>query len=203
MGRVASAHSGQRISFLVAAAATAAAFEMFTAKVRTHQVYPAIVAWHHKRWREGDQANALPMFIQPFQDGFLQVAVGNCAEESIDEVEVGLIKERLGVQMSTKEDANRPFHTTFEFTGAAFDTSGTENVRRKPPAHILSSIANDLAWITARRSKLSNRKRELEVVGRAAFCSRFVRFGGTYLNSSYESRSLRYHFCLRSYGLHK
>lgn len=53
--------------------------------------------------------HVLPLLLQAFHADMLQATVGSLAEQIIDKVERDVIKDRLGIQMSMKPGANRPF----------------------------------------------------------------------------------------------
>lgn len=81
----------------------------------------------------------------------------------------------------------KAFSTIFEFIWAHFDTSDIETISRSPAKHILEAFRKDMFWLKSRQGKLTLRKRVLEVVGRAAFYSEFIRNGRTYMYSCYAA----------------
>lgn len=52
----------------------------------------------------------------------LQVAVGELTESIIDQVDVKIINDTIGIQMSANTEANRLFSTCFFFIGDKCDT---------------------------------------------------------------------------------
>lgn len=174
MGVLASAHYGQRLSFLVAAIGTTEASCMFTDAVCQGKLTSTFAKWHQERCQHGDKLGAMPFLLQSFQDDLLQVAVGEVAESIIENVEETVIQDRLSIILSPKEDANEPFASEFDFIGASFDTSDVQNIRRRPSSHILTNLHKDMLCIRCRAGMLSPRKRVLDAVGRAAFCANFI-----------------------------
>lgn len=129
----------------------------------------------------------LPLLLQAFKDDMLQVSADELAEDTIEQVEQKIIKDKLGIQMSVKPDANMPFSTRFDFIGATFDTSDPANIFSSPTSHILTALSANMVWLATRKGKLALRKQALQFVGRLAFCARFVRLGRVLLNSSYAA----------------
>lgn len=177
IGRVASAHSGQRLSFLLVALATLAALTLFRAAKENGDLSETISSWFDERSQHIDPVHALPLLFQSFQDDLFEVAVGEAMEHIIEQVEHETIKGLYGVEMSEKREANLPFSSTFEFIGAHFDTSDPAHILRRPADHILSALDVDITWLAGKRKALASRKRAKERVGRLAFCARFVRHG--------------------------
>lgn len=67
----------------------------------------------------------------------------------MEEVETKTLQGELGVQLSTKPEANKPFSSTFDFIGAAFDVSNLEGLRRRPADHILERLGEQSSPLLA------------------------------------------------------
>lgn len=76
MGRVASAHSGQRYSFILVALASTEALALFRTSPSNNEIPDSVAKWFHERAAIGNQAQALPLMFQSSKDDLLQVAGG-------------------------------------------------------------------------------------------------------------------------------
>lgn len=80
MSRVARDYSGQRLSFLLVALASAAALALFRKALESNEITNTIARWFHERAQMHEPTQDLPQMFQLFQDDLLEVAVGEQAK---------------------------------------------------------------------------------------------------------------------------
>lgn len=109
MGRVSSAQSGQRLSFLLVALASASPLSLFRWVLSNNEIPSTIGRWFRERAVLDDPTQALPFMFHSFQDYLLQVAVGERAGSIIEDVERHALHDQLGNELSKKTKAFQPF----------------------------------------------------------------------------------------------
>lgn len=136
MGRVGSAHFGQRASALIAADAMRRSNHILQEYRNGDTLSPTLKRWINDRAYLQPIKQRLPLILLIFQDNLLEIAVGSSAPVIIESVERNFIKGELEVEFSPKQKANRRFATTFEFIGAEFDTYNSKNIKRRLEPHV-------------------------------------------------------------------
>lgn len=109
------------------------------------------------------------------------------AKHIVQHVEEKIIRHKLGIELSSKPEVNRTFATKFEFIGAEFDTSDTQNIRPRPTSHVRVALEQDISWIAHNRCTLVSRTKLQTTVGRLTLYSRFLPYGRCFLNSPYAA----------------
>lgn len=198
MGRVASAHLGQRNCFLIAAIDMHRVAWDFRRRVQNGEVSAPIARWTTKRSKTRSVEHTLPLMFLVFQDDMLELVVGDQSQSIMANIETSLTGEECGVEFKAKPGANQPFETEFEFIGAEFDTSDAANVRRRPAQHVIQNVERGITWVQEHLCRLVDCKKMQTVVGRLTFCSRFVDFGRKLLKSSYATLAGARHLQCRS-----
>lgn len=129
----------------------------------------------------------LPLLFSVFQDDILELAVGSTVCTLALKIEDNAICGTLGVGLSSKPEANRPFSTRFECIGAYFITEDPTYITRRLALHVLEAVERDLVWLEANRCRLVDELMVQRVVGRLTFCARFLDHGRARLNSAYAA----------------
>lgn len=100
-------------------------------------------------------------------------------------MEKEVICAELGVELSDKPEDNLTFRSTFEFIGAAFDTTDHKYIIRRPARYIRDALERDMEWIITHKCQLVGLSLLQLVVGRLKFWATFVELGRYHINSSY------------------
>lgn len=79
-----------------------------------------------KKRLELGEGQARVFDVNPFQDDQLHLDVGDYMEAFFDEAKDALLRRTLRIQMSGKDEANRPFDVKFPFLSAWLDLSNLE-----------------------------------------------------------------------------
>lgn len=198
MGRVASAHTGQRTFQLIVAIMNEDAAAQTDLLMARSALHPAKARWIRARTDQLGKYQAATALMQVFQDDLLKVAVGKDMEDVIERVETDTLRHEPSVRLSPKPEANRPFSTKFEFIRAEFDTSDLGELRRRPANHILDRLREQVPQFLERGPALMKISTAQELIGWVAFCARFLTHGRTRLNSAYACLAAAEQMPLRS-----
>lgn len=105
MGRVSSAHSIQRLYFLLVVLASAAAIALFRSALSNNEIPGKIACWFRELVVLRDPTQVIPLMFQSFQEELLQVVVGERAESIIDEFKRHTLQDQLCIELSKKTEA--------------------------------------------------------------------------------------------------
>lgn len=105
MGRVSSAHSIQRLYFLLVVLASAAAIALFRSALSNNEIPGKIASWFRELVVLRDPTQVIPLMFQSFQEELLQVVVGERAESIIDEFKRHTLQDQLCIELSKKTEA--------------------------------------------------------------------------------------------------
>lgn len=145
MGLVASAHLGQRTSFLITSLAMHLAADKFEQRLHHGEIPQLISALVEQRRQQHELTQILPLLFLVFQDIMLELAVGKQAQVMVQDIETTYIQDKLSVVFSSKPEANKPFDHMFEFIGAEFKTKDCNNITLRPAQHVRQSLAEYFA----------------------------------------------------------
>lgn len=197
MGRVASAQTGQRTSQLVVAVMNDKSAALTHQSMRAVSVHPSKAAWIAQRRERMGKEQAVAAVMQLFQDDLLEVAVGSDMEYIIERVDSEVLQGELQVGLGAKSEANLPFSGRFDFIGASFGTSDLGSIKCRPADLIIARLREQLAPFLEVGAGLMELGKVQELIGRLAFCARFVAHGRTRLNSAYSCLAASEHIRLR------
>lgn len=184
MGRVASAHTGQRTSQLITAAMKEEADKLTEQTRISGAMHPTKVEWLVQCEAALGKEVAVEI-MQVFQDDLLEIAMWSDMENIIQQIEMETLQGELQVLLSAKPKANKPFSQVFGFIGATFNVSNLHDIRRKPADHIIERLRVQCKSVLARGPGLMDLTKAQELVGCLAFCARFIACGSAKLNSAY------------------
>lgn len=114
----------------------------------------------------------------------LELVLGSTTRSVTLHIEDNVICDTLGVEFSSKKEANQTFFTRFEFIGTEFNTNDPTDIIRSPARHLRESIERDLAWLEANSCHLVDKSMVQRMVGRLTFCARFSEHGRMKMNTA-------------------
>lgn len=75
---------------------------------------PILLAqWFRLRGQVHEQEKTLPLLFLVFQDDLLELTVGGVSQQVVQQIEEDIISDKLGIELTSKPEANRLFPTTF------------------------------------------------------------------------------------------
>lgn len=193
MGRCSSAHHGQRLSFLLAELVMhTTAEEGWEQEGLSRIQILRLNRWKERRRVLGPRQDRV-IIVVPFQDDLTCYVVGRKAAEVASKRSRVLIERDLGLELSEKEEANKPPSTSFTSIGALYDTSDIHNITARPSEVVVQKL-KDLAH-KARQKKGGILSLEVaqQWAGFMQFVAGFVIDGRFLCNSIYSSLSASRH----------
>jgi len=187
MGRSSSAHSGQRLSSLLAEILASAAqneswgFNSFSAKQRA-----SIEKWMEQRnciWGRKEQTRIAIFPI--FQDDLTVLCLGQQMADEVHEKTMQLLQS-LGVEVSTKPEASKPFSTEFDSLGATFKLENDGQWSCSPSQKSIDKFDRLLEDTSKLCSSLIDLVEMQKIAGLFYFLSKFVRHGRARCNEVFR-----------------
>lgn len=120
-----------------------------------------------------------------YQDDFFAVMLG---EEAAPDTEKGfqkLVPEELGVQISEKEEVNKPFVNKLGAFGAAYDIGDLSRPRSGPKDSFRSKLTDAANKIERWKGKKAHKKGVQKFVRLLQFTTEFSKDGAFWCNSGY------------------
>jgi len=187
MGRSASAHSGQRLSSLIAAKLSLLAAEQEWGRESYSDAQLEIIeAWGVKRrmiWSCCSQARTIIFMV--YQDDLTVICMGTDAAKIIDKH----INDKLAewkIPVSIKPETSKPFSTVFDALGATFDLSIVGKFSYAPSSKSIERLA-EVAKVAKRlKGKFVDLLTMQKWAGIYYYTSKFVRNGRAKCNEIFS-----------------
>lgn len=198
MGRRSSALHGQRLSFLVGELIEREA-ELNDWGLHGLNTKQRAIAreWQDRRAHLGPRQARL-VKLGPFQDDITFLTVSAQAGPYVLEASRRFMTDTLGIELSTKPEATRPFCSRFSAIGASYDTSSPAPTTVQPKPALLLKLKTAIDEMRAHEGRLAPLMVAQSWVGLAQFTQQFVTDGRFLLNSSYLALRASPHLRTRS-----
>lgn len=184
MGRASAAHIGQRTSLFI----TFLIKEEVRRKrkfVTSTDLHDPLALWILRRQEAfpDDPDHSCPFYLSVFQDDLTFIAAGHDVAEEVWQAALTVFK-RVGITLSDKPEANKPFDSTFESIGALYDTEDLDNILVMPTHKTLEKTGDAVKILTP--SDLPKPREDVEsAIGSISFAAKFALNGRAFLNSIY------------------
>lgn len=185
MGRASAAHNAQAASFLVVHIIL---IELERRQVGTGKRNDKLKRWIQARKMHfpNDIHQCRPYSVQIFQDDLILLAAGKDIANELYLAAKAVIN-KLGIILSDKPEANRPFSTRFEALGALYDTSDLRNIKVRPADRSVQKASEAADLFRINENSVITREQAESAVGSLGFAARFAHNGRAFMNSIYST----------------